>query len=69
MIAPEDRGRLQVGDPVKLKDSAVEMQGEVWSLRTGCYVQVRWQDACRSTHAEWALELDPRRPPARTESL
>lgn len=58
MIAPEDRNRLQVGDPVKLKDSNVDMRGSVWALRTGRYLLVRWEDECRSTHSEAALELD-----------
>lgn len=53
--------RLQVGDPVKLKDSDVDLRGDVWQLRTGSYVVVRWQDECRSTHAATAVEYDPTR--------
>jgi hypothetical protein len=50
--------RLRVGDPVKLKDSDVDLRGDVWQLRTGRYLVVRWQDECRSTHSETAVELD-----------
>lgn len=53
--------RLKVGDPVKLKDSDVDLRGDVWQLRTGSYVIVRWQDDCRSTHSETAVELDATR--------
>ncbi|NLG76084.1 MAG: hypothetical protein GX535_07590 [Xanthomonadaceae bacterium] len=49
---------LRVGDPVKLKDSDLDMRGDVWQLRTGRYVVVRWQDECRSTHSSTALEPD-----------
>jgi hypothetical protein len=63
MIAPEDKTRLQVGDPVKLKDSSLDLRGSVWALRTGCYLLVRWEDECRSTHSEAALELDRSRAP------
>jgi hypothetical protein len=63
MIAPEDRNRLQVGDPVKLKDSDLDLRGSVWALRTGRYLLVRWEDECRSTHSETALELDYSRSP------
>ena len=52
---------LRVGDPVKLKDSDVDLRGDVWQLRTGAYVVVRWQDECRTTHASWAVELDESR--------
>lgn len=53
--------RLKVGDPVKLKDSHVDLRGDVWSLRTGAYLVVRWEDDCRSTHAESAVEYDATR--------
>lgn len=53
--------RLRVGDPVKLKDSDLDLRGDVWQLRTGRYVIVRWEDACRSTHADSAVELDQTR--------
>lgn len=54
-------GTLQVGDPVKLKDSDLDLRGDVWQLRTGCYVVVRWQDDCRTTHSSTALEYDSSR--------
>lgn len=53
--------RLKVGDPVKLKDSDLDLRGDVWQLRTGRYVIVRWEDACRSTHSDSAIELDSTR--------
>lgn len=53
--------RLRVGDPVKLKDSDLDLRGDVWQLRTGRYVIVRWEDACRSTHSASAIELDATR--------
>lgn len=53
--------RLRVGDPVKLKDSDLDLRGDVWQLRTGRYVIVRWEDACRSTHSDAAVELDASR--------
>lgn len=56
--------RLKIGDPVKLKDSDVDLRGDVWQLRTGRYVVVRWQDDCRSTHSETAIEYDRSRPRA-----
>jgi hypothetical protein len=49
---------LRVGDPVKLRDSDLDLRGDVWQLRTGRYVIVRWQDECRSTHSQAAIELD-----------
>jgi hypothetical protein len=49
---------LRVGDPVKLKDSDMDLRGDVWQLRTGSYVIVRWQDQCCTTHAQTAIELD-----------
>jgi hypothetical protein len=55
---------LRVGDPVKLKDSDLDLRGDVWQLRTGAYVVVRWQDECRTTHAKSAIELDESRAPA-----
>lgn len=53
--------RLRVGDPVKLKDSDLDLRGDVWQLRTGRYMIVRWEDACRSTHSDSAVELDASR--------
>ena len=53
--------RLRVGDPVRLKDSDLDLRGDVWQLRTGRYVIVRWEDACRSTHSASAIELDSSR--------
>lgn len=53
--------RLKVGDPVRLKDSDLDLRGDVWQLRTGQYVIVRWEDECRSTHSEAAVELDDSR--------
>lgn len=50
--------RPRVGDPVRLKDSDMNLRGDVWQLRTGRYVIVRWQDECRSTHADSSLEYD-----------
>lgn len=52
---------LRVGDPVKLKDSDMDLRGDVWQLRTGAYVVVRWQDQCRTTHSQTAIELDDSR--------
>jgi len=49
---------LRIGDPVRLKDTDLDLRGDVWQLRTGRYVVVRWQDRCRSTHAETAVEYD-----------
>jgi len=54
----ESSGRLRVGDPVRLRDSDLDLRGDVWQLRTGHYVTVRWQDAWQSTHAESAIEYD-----------
>ncbi len=51
-------GQLRIGDPVRLKNSDQDLHGDVWQLRTGRYVVVRWQDDCRSTHAESAVEYD-----------
>lgn len=55
-----ERG-LRVGDPVKLKESDVDLRGDVWQLRTGRYVIVRWRDHHRTTHSETALEYDSSR--------
>ena len=52
---------LKVGDPVRLKDSDLRLRGDVWQLRTGRYVIVRWEDRARTTHSETAIELDVRR--------
>lgn len=52
---------LRLGDPVRLKDSQVDLRGDVWQLHTGRYLMVRWEDNCCSTHAFSALELDPTR--------
>jgi hypothetical protein len=58
----EDReSGLRVGDPVRLKDSDMDLRGDVWQLRTGRYLVVRWQDECRSTHSESAVEYDSSR--------
>jgi hypothetical protein len=53
--------RPRVGDPVRLKDSDMDLRGDVWQLRTGAYVVVRWQDECRSTHAATSIEYDSSR--------
>lgn len=53
--------RLRIGDPVRLKDSDLDLRGDVWQLRTGRYLVVRWEDECRSTHSENAIELDATR--------
>lgn len=50
--------RLRVGDPVRLKDTDLDLRGDVWQLRGGQYVVVRWEDECRSTHRESAIEID-----------
>jgi hypothetical protein len=60
MKEPNSRG-LRVGDPVKLKESDMDLRGDVWQLRTGRYVIVRWNDECRTTHSEAALEYDASR--------
>ena len=52
---------LRIGDPVRLKDSDVELRGAVWQLRSGQYVIVRWEDDYRSTHSVNAIELDATR--------
>jgi hypothetical protein len=39
----------------------MDLRGDVWQLRTGRYLVVRWQDECRSTHAESAVEYDASR--------
>jgi hypothetical protein len=57
-MSETDNSRLRVGDPVRLKDSDIDMQGDVWQVRTGRYLIVRWQDACRTTHSEAAVEYD-----------
>jgi hypothetical protein len=60
-MSEEHDSRLRVGDPVRLKDSDMDLRGDVWQLRTGRYLVVRWQDECRSTHAESAVEYDATR--------
>jgi hypothetical protein len=60
-MSSDHSNRLRVGDPVKLKDSDLDLRGDVWQLRTGRYLVVRWQDECRSTHSENAVELDATR--------
>lgn len=55
---------LRVGDPVRLKDSDMDLKGDVWQLRSGAYVVVRWEDQCRTTHSQTAIELDRSRGPA-----
>jgi hypothetical protein len=57
----DDQHHLRIGDPVKLKDSNLELRGDVWQLRSGQYVVVRWEDDYRSTHAASAIELDTTR--------
>lgn len=51
--------RFRIGDPVRLKDTNLDLRGDVWQLRTGRYLVVRWEDQCRTTHSEAAVELDP----------
>lgn len=60
-MSDQNDSRLRVGDPVKLKDSDLDLRGDVWQLRTGRYVVVRWEDECRSTHSASAIEVDPTR--------
>ena len=60
-MTEEQPNRLRVGDPVRLKDSDMDLRGDVWQLRTGRYLVVRWQDECRSTHSESAVEYDSTR--------
>lgn len=60
-MSNESANRLRIGDPVKLKDSDIDLRGDVWQLRTGRYLIVRWQDDCRSTHSAAAVEYDPTR--------
>ena len=60
-MSEEHDSRLRVGDPVRLKDSDMDLRGDVWQLRTGRYLIVRWQDECRSTHSENAVEYDSTR--------
>ena len=60
-MSEEQDSRLRVGDPVRLKDSDMDLRGDVWQLRTGRYLVVRWQDECRSTHSETAVEYDASR--------
>ena len=57
-MSTEAPKRFRVGDPVRLKDTDLDMRGDVWQLRTGEYLVVRWQDACRTTHSETAIEYD-----------
>jgi hypothetical protein len=57
-MSNETMRQLKVGDPVKLRDSDLDLRGDVWQLRTGRYVIVRWQDECQSTHRETAVEID-----------
>lgn len=58
MSAEDNGNKFRVGDPVRLKDTSLDLRGDVWQLRTGRYLVVRWQDACRTTHAESAVEYD-----------
>lgn len=60
-MASNTSNRLRIGDPVRLKDSGLDLRGDVWQLRTGRYVIVRWQDECLTTHSEAAVEIDPTR--------
>jgi len=59
-MSDESTRNLKVGDPVRLKDSDQRLRGDVWQLRTGRYVIVRWEDRARTTHSESAIELDVR---------
>jgi hypothetical protein len=58
MSAEDNDNRFRVGDPVRLKDTTLDLRGDVWQLRTGRYLVVRWQDSCRTTHSESAVEYD-----------
>jgi hypothetical protein len=58
MSAEDNGNKFRVGDPVRLKDTSLDLRGDVWQLRTGSYLVVRWQDACRTTHSESAVEYD-----------
>jgi hypothetical protein len=60
-MSDRNDSRLRIGDPVKLKDSDLDLRGDVWQLRTGRYVVVRWEDECRSTHSATAIEVDTTR--------
>ena len=60
-MSQEQDSKLRVGDPVRLKDSDMDLRGDVWQLRTGRYLVVRWLDECRSTHSEAAIEFDTSR--------
>ena len=60
-MSDQNDSRLRIGDPVKLKDSDLNLRGDVWQLRTGRYVVVRWEDECRSTHSATAIEVDTTR--------
>jgi hypothetical protein len=60
-MGTDNSSRLRIGDPVKLKDSDLDLRGDVWQLRTGRYLVVRWQDECCSTHSEHAVEKDDSR--------
>jgi hypothetical protein len=60
-MSDREHSRLRIGDPVRLKDSDMDLRGDVWQLRTGRYLVVRWQDECRSTHSENAIEYDASR--------
>jgi hypothetical protein len=57
-MSSDHQHQLRIGDRVKLKDSSLELRGDVWQLRSGQYVVVRWEDDYRSTHAASAIELD-----------
>ncbi len=54
------RNGLRIGDRFDSK-TATWICGATWQLRTGRYVVVRWQDECRSTHSETAVEYDASR--------
>ena len=60
-MSDESTHNLKVGDPVRLKDSDQRLRGDVWQLRTGRYVIVRWEDRARTTHSATAVELDASR--------
>jgi hypothetical protein len=60
-MSKDQTHELRIGDPVKLRDSDLELRGAVWQLRSGQYVIVHWEDDYRSTHSINAIELDPSR--------
>jgi hypothetical protein len=57
-MGDERDSKLRIGDPVRLKDSDMDLRGDVWQVRTGRYLVIRWEDECHSTHSETAVEYD-----------